>query len=147
YYACGAQDFPEMTELLLKRGANACDGESVFHAADEGHEKSLVVIERYADNKKLAKECTWALPTLLSWGRVRGMRWLLAHGADPNALHKDSGNSALHEAIRRGLSEKVIDELLRAGANPTVKNREGKTAIDLAKSRKARNRLEMMTNS
>src|SRR5690606_22580366 len=100
FYACGYHDNPELTELLIARGADPCDGESVYHASDEGHDRCLAVIERRVDPQKLAAECTRCLAVQLHWKRSRGMAWLLAHGADPNALHPRYGENALHAALK-----------------------------------------------
>ena len=55
-------------------------------------------------------------------GKSRGMKWLLEHGANPNSLHPQFGQSALHAAARHGSSEKVIALLLAHGADPAVKS-------------------------
>jgi ankyrin repeat protein len=133
FYACGYHDNPAMTELLMRRGANPYDQESVYHASDEGHDACLAVIERLADRKKLAAECSRCLASQLHWKHTRGLPWLLAHGANPNELHPRHGDNALHAAVKAGCGEKVIRLLLDAGADPRVKNAEGKTAAQLAK--------------
>jgi len=123
----------------MDAGADPCDGESVYHASDEGHAACLALFERRVPPKKLAKECTGSLSGQMHWGRTRGMKWLLAHGADPNVLNKIYGETALHAAIKSGRSEAVIRMLLEHGANPKVKNAAGETAIALAKKlRKSR---------
>ncbi len=136
YMCCGRVDNAAMTELLMKAGANACDNESVYHAADEGHSECLAVIERYTDKKLLAEECTKALRTQMHWGRSRGAKWLLEHGADPNSLHPQFGNSALHQAALLGSNDGVIQLLLAHGGDPKVRNAKGKSAIELASEAK-----------
>jgi ankyrin repeat protein len=138
YFAAGQQDNPALTEVLLDAGADPCDGESIYHASDEGHDACLALFERRVPPKKLAKECTGSLSGQLHWGRTRGMNWLLAHGANPNAINKIYRETALHAAIKSGRSEAVIRTLLEHGADPQVKNASGETAIQLArKSRKS----------
>ncbi|HVX86833.1 MAG TPA: ankyrin repeat domain-containing protein [Phycisphaerae bacterium] len=105
---CGRHDFPEMAALLIRAGASACDGESVYHAAENGHAGALAVIERLTDAKELAQECTNALVTQLHYRRTRGAEWLVTHGADVHAVSPTWGTSALTEAKRRGASAKVI---------------------------------------
>ncbi|HEV7300754.1 MAG TPA: ankyrin repeat domain-containing protein [Tepidisphaeraceae bacterium] len=144
YRACGLHDNPALTELLLKAGAQPFDNESVYHAADEGHDASLAAIAKHADKKKLAAECSKCLATQMHWGKSRGAAWLLAHRADPNALHEGSGNSALHSAIIHGAAAKVITMLLSHGADPKLKNRDGQTAIDLAKASSKARLLEQL---
>jgi ankyrin repeat protein len=136
YHCCGQQNNPALAKLLMDSGANPCDGEAVYHAADEGHQECLDLFERYVEPKKLAREATRSLPNQLHWGRTRGMAWLLAHGADPNHVSSLYGEASLHAAARNGANEKVIDALLKHGADPRVKNAKGETAIQVAQKAK-----------
>ncbi|HSB54076.1 MAG TPA: ankyrin repeat domain-containing protein [Gemmatimonadales bacterium] len=133
YHACGYQDNPALAEWLLLRGASAADGETVYHAADEGHEGALAVLARKLPPKVLADEATAALPGLLRWGRVRATPWLLAHGADVNIVHPHWGDAALHAAARAGVGAGTVEVLLKHGARKDLKNREGKTAREIAR--------------
>lgn len=134
FYACGYHDNPALTELLIRRGADPCDQESVYHASDEGHADCLAVIERLTDRKKLATECTRCLPVQLLWKRTRGIPWLLVHGADPNAIHPRHGRNALHAALAAGCAPATIEALLRAGADPSIKTADGKSPAQLART-------------
>jgi ankyrin repeat protein len=134
YHASGAHDNPALTRLLLEAGADPCDGESVYHASDEGHERCLALFEKHVEPTKLARECSMCLTNQLHWGKSRALPWLLAHGADPNFISTHYGDAALHGAVRNGANEKVIAQLLKHGADPNLKNREGKTAMQLAKA-------------
>lgn len=133
YYATGYQDNPAMAELLLQAGADPADGESVYHAADEGHTGALEVLARLVPRAVLAAQATDALTGQLGWGGTRGVPWLLAHGADPNVLHGTTGEAALHAAARAGASEKMIRTLLDHGAEPDLRNRDGLTAKEVAR--------------
>lgn len=147
YFCSGRQNNPRLTELLLQAGASPCDGESLYHASDEGHMECLDLFVRYCDAAAIAKEATACLPPQLHWRCTRGLRWLLEHGADPNVLHPKLGNAALHEAVKAGLRDDVIALLLRHGADPTLKNADGKTPIDFASANKNRRVLELLRRS
>lgn len=134
YYPCGWSNHPAIAQLLIQAGADPCDNESVYHAADEDHRACLAVIEKQVTPKKLAAECTKCLRTQLHWGHTRGAKWLLEHGADPNALHPQSGNSALHSAAKQGAGKAVIALLLKHGADPQITNRDGHSAVQVAKA-------------
>jgi hypothetical protein len=108
----------------------------VYHASDEGHAACLGVIERLVDAKRLAAECTRCLPVQLHWAHSRGVPWLLAHGGDPNVVHPRYGQNALHAAVARGAGEAVVKLLLAHGADPHVKDKAGRTAVQIAKARK-----------
>ncbi len=58
---------------------------------------------------------------------------LLEHKANVQAASPE-GSTALHKAAWIG-SKKVVELLLRAGASPKVKNKAGKTPVDLAQAR------------
>lgn len=55
---------------------------------------------------------------------------LIEYGADLDAADVD-GNTSLHFAARSGFSA-VVEALVNCKANKTVKNKDKKTALDLA---------------
>ncbi len=131
FHAAGQHDNPALTRLLLQAGANPVDGEGIWHASDEGHEGALAVFAELVPKDVLALEASRCLVTQLRFRKARGAPWLLAHGADPNHLEATTGDAALHAATRANLGPKVIALLLEHGANPRLKNRDGKTAKEL----------------
>jgi ankyrin repeat protein len=108
YHCCGQHDNPAVAEVLFKAGAKPYDNETVYHASDEDHRGALELIERYSEPKLLAEECTRCMLTQLHWGRVRGVPWLLAHGADPH-WKNESGNSAFDLAARKPRILKLLE--------------------------------------
>jgi ankyrin repeat protein len=69
----------------------------------------------------------------LDWTDLRGVRWLLAHGADPNA-ESAWGHRALHHALARGSRLALVEALLESGADPSLPapSLEGRSAVALA---------------
>jgi hypothetical protein len=63
------------------------------------------------------------LHMLAKRGDVRGVRWLLDHGADPNARwgHWDAEVTPLHLATAQGHAD-VVRLLLAAGADPSIRD-------------------------
>jgi len=51
-------------------------------------------------------------------------------------VRNNYGRTALHSAVLRGKSE-VIKELLASGIEPTIRDNDGKTALDLARGEAA----------
>lgn len=131
YHAAGQHDNPDLVEMLLRAGANPLDAEGIWHASDEGHTGALAVFERMVEPSQLAAEASRCLVTQLRFGKVRGAPWLLAHGAEPNTIEPVTGDAALHAAARMGAGEATVKLLLKYGADPMLRNREGKTADQL----------------
>lgn len=71
--------------------------------------------------------------------------FLVQNTSDMNRTTVD-GNTALHTCVVYNQTE-CIKLLLRSGANPRIKNGNGKTPMDLAKERNSHNLLELVSCS
>src|SRR5437762_2886490 len=85
YGAAGVAHHPELTRLLLERGADPNDGEVSYHTPETfGNNDALKVL---VDSGKLTpSSLTTMLHRKLDWTDYDAVAWLLAHGADPNYL-------------------------------------------------------------
>lgn len=141
YAVTGWRSVPSMARLLLASGANPTDGESVFHAAENFHENALeLLLDAGADVNATGNWGNTPLYFLLRWYDVaqrpnvgRGVRWLLAHGANPNIPCGDEGETPLHVSARRGQSVEIIQLLLEHGADLHARRGDGRTAWRLAR--------------
>lgn len=142
------QNRAEMVALLLEQGADpaATDGEgmpaSVYAAAPDVDRSVIETLSRHGGIDLfgalvLGEEETAArllaekpdavdsgvLHLLAKRGDVRGVRWLLGHGADPNARwsHWDAAVTPLHLGAAQGHAE-VVRLLLAAGADPSIRD-------------------------
>ena len=69
---------------------------------------------------------------------VELVQWALDQGTDVNAIRPEKRNgTALIIAARKGNPE-IVSLLLARGADPTVANHEGETALDLAKGQEVK---------
>ncbi len=62
---------------------------------------------------------------------------LLAHGADPNAIEPRPGTNALHAAAELRYTDdatRFVQLMLQAGADPAIRSRDGRTALDIAEA-------------
>lgn len=130
YGAAGHNHDPELTALLLERGADPNDGESLYHSL-ESPSCTRLLLEAGA-----RVTGTNALYRALDLDDVEPLGLLLAHGANPN--ERPSGpptsdwGAPLLWAIRRRRSPAHIQALLAAGADPSARTPRGESAYALA---------------
>lgn len=109
-----ARDLP-LTEVLLAHGADPNEEEVSYHTP-EGYDnatlQALVATGRCTPDTlatMLLRKC--------DWHDVRGVRWLLAHGADP-ARETRWTPSILQHALSRENDLEIVQLLLDHGADP-----------------------------
>ncbi len=118
YGAAGVAHHGGLTRLLLARGADPnLGGEVGYHAAEGFDDDAMhAVVE---SGRLAASGLTTMLHRKLDWTDLGGVRWLLAHGADPNAVSA-WGHRALHHALARDNRLALIEALLDFGADPSL---------------------------
>jgi ankyrin repeat protein len=133
YGAAAIAQHPELTRLLLERGADPNDEETPYHLP-EGYDNTVmkIVLE---SGKLNAVSLSWMLLRKTDTHDQEGIRILLEHGADPNLMTK-FGHNALHHALRRDNALSIIELLLDRGANPALQNtRDARSATAMAARR------------
>jgi ankyrin repeat protein len=133
YGAAGIAQHEGVTRLLLEYGADPNDEETPYHAA-EGYDHA--VLKALLESGKLNSA---SMTTLLlrkgDWHDTEGIRLVLEHGADPNAMAFWK-NSALHHAVLRDNRLANIALLLDHRGDPLLKNlHNGKSAASIAARR------------
>ncbi|MBI3789780.1 MAG: ankyrin repeat domain-containing protein [Gemmatimonadetes bacterium] len=148
YFPCAAGNVA-LARLLLERGAKPTDGESLYHAAQHGHEACLALLVAFgADvHRGPARHGNTPLHFLVAHTpgnritetALRGMQWLLEHGADPNVpsyagrqKQPQAGETPLHRAAAVGHDIAVLRALVDAGADVNLRRDDGATAYQLA---------------
>jgi ankyrin repeat protein len=115
YGVAGLAQNPEMTRLLLERGADPNDGETAYHVS-ETYDNTVMKI--LVESGKLKEQgITTLLVRKADWHDCEGQKYLLDHGADPNRATQWE-NTPLHHALRRDNGIENIDLLLDYGGNP-----------------------------
>jgi ankyrin repeat protein len=71
------------------------------------------------------------LNNLIRWGQLKPAFWLIEHGASPNIPDK-RGWTAVHQAVSRG-NVKCFRALISAGGDLSLRDREGRTPVQLAR--------------
>jgi len=130
YGAAGQTHDVVLTRLLLARGANPNDGESLYHSL-ENPSCTKLLLEAGA-----RVTGTNALYRSLDLDDPEPLRLLLAHGGDANEPATSQPTSdwgtPLLWAIRRRRSPDHIAALLDAGADPLARTPDGTSAFALA---------------
>jgi ankyrin repeat protein len=107
YGAAGRVHDPDLTRLLLERGANPDDGESLYHATEAKSPDCVSVLLEHG----ASVEGTNALAHALDEDRLEHVRLLLEAGADP------AGDAYVAHAVRRGRGAEVLRLLVGHGAD------------------------------
>lgn len=128
--------------LLLERGANTQDGESVYHMGERDDQESLELLLEHGADLSARQEPYANTPLFFLAGyrdghhaahaATQGMRWLLEHGADPNVTSGPTGETPLHRVIEFGRGAAVIEMLLDHGADLRLARADGRTPYVLA---------------
>ncbi len=141
YGACGETGHVGIAKLLLEHGANPNDGESIYHAAQHNRREILDLLLRHGCDISHNDPRWTNTPIFFLCGHrptdgpyaaaIKGVEWLLEHGADPNVPCYANEGRALHAACNSNATE-LVELLLEHGADPTLKRTDGKTPYDLA---------------
>jgi ankyrin repeat protein len=107
YGAAGRVHDAALTRLLLERGANPDDGESLYHATEAPSPDCVRVLLEHG----ASVEGTNALAHALDEDRPEHVRLLLGAGADP------SEDAYVAHAVRRGRGPQVLRLLVEHGAD------------------------------
>ncbi|MCG7493866.1 ankyrin repeat domain-containing protein [Thalassobius sp. Cn5-15] len=135
YGALGHANNMVLAQWLLDHGADPNDGESLYHATELGHTRGIEMLLRAGADPK----GTNALLRALDFNDHVAVRLLLAAGADVNEFTADPVGGdmpwvipTLHQAARRMCDAEMVDLLLSAGADPSVRY-QGANAYGYAK--------------
>jgi ankyrin repeat protein len=141
-YRASARGNAGIVQLLLERGANPNDGESVYHAAEHDHRDVLELLVAHGAEISAAQQ-PWNNTVLYflcgfregqpgARTATRGMEWLLEHGADPNVPSYDHRSTPLHAIAAHGRVAEVARMFLAHGADPRIARADGRTPFELA---------------
>lgn len=133
YGAAAIARHPELTRLLLERGADPNDEETPYHVPESNNNTITRILLESGTLSEASLACM--LVRKADWHDGDGMGLLLAHGADPN-FQPRWGLNALHQALRRDNSQLMIELLLNHGGDPTIPaDRDGRSAAQIAARR------------
>ncbi|MBD1364746.1 ankyrin repeat domain-containing protein [Mucilaginibacter sp. ZT4R22] len=71
----------------------------------------------------------------INWKKFAVAEWFLKNGANANTADKD-GNTCLHQAVKRKYPPKIIELLLKYGADPNQENKAGASPKSIARQQR-----------
>jgi ankyrin repeat protein len=131
YGAAGVAHHAGLTRLLVERGADPNDNESVYHSPESSDLDAMKVLVE--TGRLTATNLAMMLIRKCDWHDHEGVKYLLGRGADPN-LDKFLGLRAIHHSIARDNSLEIVTLLLDHGGDPTL-TQHGVTGVTLAARR------------
>ena len=128
-----AQSVP-LVAALLDAGADHNDGVTLPLAASAGDVPVLEVLRAHGANvdQAWATDGATSLYAILNWSRTpEGVVWLLEHGADPNAVFAENGETPLH-VVARAWDVPLAEAMVARGADIERKRADGRTPYAVA---------------
>ena len=128
-----AQSVP-LVAALLDAGADPNDGVTLPLAASAGDVPVLEVLRAHGANvdQAWATDGATSLYAILNWSRTpEGVVWLLEHGADPNAVFAENGETPLH-VVARAWDVPLAEAMVARGADIERKRTDGRTPYAVA---------------
>lgn len=123
-----------LVELLLQAGADPNDGITFPLAAGAGDTAALDLLSAYgaSPNQPWATDGAATLYAILHWATTLvGAHWLLEHGAEPDPVFEETGETPLHVVAERW-DVPLAEALVARGADPTRRRRDGRTPYEIA---------------
>ena len=123
-----------LVEALLDAGADPNDGVTLPLAASAGDIPVLEALRAHGANvdQAWATDGATSLYAILHWSRTpEGVRWLLEHGADPNAVFAENGETPLH-VVARAWDVALAEAMVAHGADIERKRADARTPYAVA---------------
>ena len=127
----------ELAKALVAAGADLMAGSRppLVWAAEEGNVETIACLLECGCGK-IKPVVSAALGSAAARGPLEAVRLLLDSGADPNAPSQIGGYSPLMlAAYSENVSVETVETLLKGGANPKAKAKNGETPLSLARKR------------
>jgi ankyrin repeat protein len=132
YGAAGVAHNPELTRLLVQRGADPTDGEAVYHSPEGDDLDAMKVLVE--TGRLRPEDLVLMLIRKHDWHDYEGAKYLLERGADPNYQRPRGWPLPIHQSIARDNDVEFIELLLDHQADPTLRQ-DGQSAIERAARR------------
>ena len=148
-YACWS-DNAGVVALLLQRGARLGDDDTVNHLACDGQFGVLDLLLRHGAVDMNGTRGTDhhggynPLGCAVNMRSLKGVTWFLDHGCDPDQVQSKNGETALHVAVNSGAGVPLVRLLVERGVNVNQRDAAGRTALDLAHTKRKTKLVELL---
>jgi ankyrin repeat protein len=129
YAAAGLARHPGLTQLLLECGADPNDEETCYHAP-ETYDNTVVKI-LIGSGRCNERSLAWLAARKADWHDEKGLLLALNGGANPNYMTQWKHTPFQH-SIRRDNGLILIEMFLDHGADPYLRNADGRNAFQMA---------------
>ena len=140
-----------LARLFLSHGAALSDGDTLNHAACDGAHEALEVLAAHGVDLNLTRGTEHhggytPYGCSLTLRSVRGARWFLDHGIDPNYVGGPDGESSMHVAVRNGAGPELLKLLVERGADASARNGSNETPLALARAKGQKSAVEYLSS-
>ena len=144
WYAVSRGENIAMARFLLKRGAKPehCLWAAAFR---DDVEMIELLLEHGATIDPVAEDETPFLSAVKT-SHFAAAECLLRHGANVN-VQNSKGLTALHFMLKKDSPPKQVAMVMRHGADPSLRARDGKSPLDLVARRRDKTYLELLTRA
>lgn len=132
---------PSMMRALLDAGAKPGPG-LISALWNVDYDSVELLLSAGADIRHPAVDD--ALSELVQYGTYKMARFLIDRGANVNGVDDHRGRTALHWAAVRGAGKGFVTYLLDQGADPSIRDRDGARAMNIARDRKRKTIVSML---
>jgi ankyrin repeat protein len=122
-----------MARLLLARGSSPEN--ALWAAAFADDVAAIDLLVRSGASLDPVTEDETPFMSAIKWSRFAAAERLLRHGANVN-FQDSKGLTALHRVLKKNSDRRHVEMLLRHGADPALRSRDGQSPLDLVPNRR-----------
>jgi uncharacterized protein len=131
-----------LARLLLKHGSTPEN--SLWAAAFAENVEAIDLLVRSGAGLDPVTEDETPFLGAIKWSRFVGAERLLRHGANVN-FQNSKGLTALHLVLKKNSDRRHVEMLLRHGADPAIRSRDGRSPLDIVRTRRDKTYFELLT--
>jgi ankyrin repeat protein len=142
WYAISRGRNGPLARFLLKQGSSPeyC----LWAAAFKDDVETIDLLVRHGASIDPVTEDETPFLSAIKWSHFAAAERLLYHGADVN-FQDSKGVTALHLVLKKDSTPPHVAMLMRHGADPTIKSKDGKSPLDLVARRRDKTYLTILS--